>query len=162
LSLTAPNSLLHMLGEAQAGTQEARAFSERVFPLARTEQEGKARSFYEEQIKELNDKITSIKSQRQGLLDSRLNDLIPPERTYSLTKPQKELDKIKAQHDWDAAKRSLDLDTKKYNLAVQQFGQQTKYQKGQLGLQKSAQQLQQQKINQQAKQWADKFGLDQQ
>src|SRR5215467_2160589 len=38
LSMTAPNNLTHALANAEAGVQEANAFSGRVFPLVQTEQ----------------------------------------------------------------------------------------------------------------------------
>ena len=132
LASTAPNSLLHMLADSQAGTQEARAFSEQVFPLMRTEQEAKARGYFEDQIKSLNDQITSINSQRQGLATDKLNDMIKDERTFQLNQKQYELDKLKSDRDWKASQHSLHNEDQRIKQTQQQINWQKTQEAAQL------------------------------
>lgn len=122
LAMTAPNSLLHMLGNAQAGVQEANAFSGRVFPLVRTEAEANARNTFESNIKDLNSQIDALEGSKQGEINGRVNDLLTSERQFQLNQNQLGLDKLKAGRDWQATLRSLKNDDARLALARKQFG----------------------------------------
>lgn len=117
LASTAPNVLLHSLASAEAGTQEARAFSGKVMPLVRTEQEANARSFFENQIKDLNSQIATLEASKSGKKNDRLNELLQQERTFSLNQNQAALDKIKSDRDWLATKRSLHNEDQRITMA---------------------------------------------
>jgi hypothetical protein len=121
LAMTAPNMLLHQLADAQAGTQEARAFSENVFPLVQTEETAKSKGFFEDQIAKLNDEISTIQGSKQGKVNSRLNDLITQERGFKQQEAQMALDKLKASRDWQATQRTLNNDTARLKLAQASF-----------------------------------------
>ena len=122
LSLVAPNSLLHMLGEQEAGVQEANAFSGKVFPLVQTEQEANARNFFENQIKDLDAQIGVLEGSKQGKVNDRLNTLLQQEREFDLNLKQQALDKLKANRDWQATVRSLKNDDARLAMAKKQFG----------------------------------------
>lgn len=121
LASTAPNQLLHTLANAEAGTQEARAFSEKVFPLVRTEEEAKARGFFEDQIKDLNNQISTLEGSKQGKVNDRLNTLLQSEREFSLNQNQQALDRLKANRDWQATLRSLHNDDQRLSMAKKDF-----------------------------------------
>lgn len=117
LASTAPNVLLHSMANAEAGTQEARAFSGKVFPLVRTEQEANARGFFENQIKDLNAQIATLEASKSGKKNDRLNELLQQERTFALNQNQGALDKLKANRDWQATLRSLHNDDQRLSMA---------------------------------------------
>jgi len=122
LASIAPNSLLHGLANAQAGTQQARAFSERVFPAMRTEQIANARNTFESQIDDLRKQIDSITSQRGTLIDQKLTDLQTAQKDWDLKQAQLKLDQLKADRDWEATKRQLHNDDIRLKISQKQFG----------------------------------------
>lgn len=122
LAQIAPNQLLHGLANAQAGTQQARAFSERVFPAMRTEEVSKARGYFEDQIKDLRKQIDSINSQSSTLVSQRFKDLQAAEREYALAQENLKLDRLKADRDWEATQRSLHNEDVRLGLAKKEFG----------------------------------------
>lgn len=162
LASVAPNSLIHMLTMAQAGVQEANAFSQRVFPLVQTEQEANARNTFESQIKDLNDQINTLEGSKQGKINDRLNSLLADERTFAASQAQQKLDQLKADRDWQATQKSLTLQQQRDAEAKKEFAWQKAYQTGQLGLQKTSQKIQVAKLNQQAANQAARLGLDKQ
>jgi hypothetical protein len=91
---------LHTLGYAQAGVQEARAFAGRVFPLVRTEQQARARSYYQDQVKELQDQVTKIRATKSSKVNARFNELQAQEREFQLNKATQELARLDAHHRW--------------------------------------------------------------
>jgi hypothetical protein len=121
LASQAPNSLLHMLGAAEAGTQEANAFSGKVFPLVRSESESSARAGFESQIKDLNSQIDTLEGTKTGKVNDRLNSLLQDERTFQLNQSQQALDKLKANRDWQATVRSLHNDDQRLSMAKKEF-----------------------------------------
>lgn len=130
---------LHTLGYAQAGEQQAQAFSGQVFPVMRTEQTAQARSYYEDQIKATRQKIDDLNSQRGGLVNTRLNDLtkqqldyqlqqhqqaldkLNADRTFTLSSKTAKLDQIKANRDWQATLTTMRHDQERIDLSKRQF-----------------------------------------
>ena len=109
--------LLHALGGAQAGVQQAQAFAGQVFPLLRTEQEADARSSFAKQRTELQQQIDQLRTQRSSTISQRFFDRQQQERQYQLDKANLELDKIKSNRDWKATLKSLKLDAARVQLA---------------------------------------------
>jgi hypothetical protein len=109
--------LLHSLGMAEAGKQEAAAFSGKVFPLLRTEQEADVTSSFAKQISELRGKLGDLQSQRTSAINSRFFDRQDAERKYQLDVKQQQLDKVKADRDWKATLKSLAADSARLKLA---------------------------------------------
>jgi len=153
LSMTAPNNLTHALANAEAGVQEANAFSGRVFPLVQTEQTANMKNFFETQISDLNKQVATLEGSKQGLKNTRLNDLLTQERQFQQSQAQLGLDKQKANRDWIATQHTLHNDDKRLSMAQTQYNRQ-------FGLQTKAQTLEQQRINLQAKQQAARLKLD--
>lgn len=116
----APNALIHSLGNAQAGVQEAQAFSGKVFPLLRTEEEGKARGTFEAQIKEAQDAINAIEGQKTSRTNTRFAELQSKQHQYDLDAANHALDVLKANRDWQATLRSLHNDEARIKIAQQQ------------------------------------------
>jgi len=106
LSMTAPNQLTHALANAEAGVQEANAFSGQVFPLIQTEQTANMKNYFETQIKDINDQISTLEGSKQGAINSRLNDLLEKERTFQQNQTQINLQKQKDALDAKLALRS--------------------------------------------------------
>lgn len=113
---TASGQLLHTLGYAQAGEQEAQAFAGRVFPLVRTEETAKARSYYEDKITEIQKEIAQLEGSKSSKVNARLLELQTAERTYALQLAQQNLDKTKAEHDWNAQTKTLANDANRIKL----------------------------------------------
>lgn len=113
--------MLHTLGYAQAGEQEAQAWAGKVMPLLHTEQQATARQYFEDQKKTIQGQITALKATAGDKINTRKNELLLAERTYALQKTQQALDKIKNQHDWQATKRTLANDDKRLKLSQRQF-----------------------------------------
>lgn len=122
LASIAPNELLHGLANAQAGVQEARAFSGRVFPAMRTEQVANARGYFEDQVRDIRKQIDQINASRSSLTNTRFQELQTKEREYALQQAQLALDKLKADRDWEATQRTLHNEDTRLNLAKKQFG----------------------------------------
>jgi hypothetical protein len=78
------------------------------------------RSKYETDIQDLQNKIAAAKGTRGGLINTKLNDLLDKERTYSLQSAQQKLDNVKAAHDWQATIHTLKNDDKRLALAGDQ------------------------------------------
>jgi len=128
---------LHTLAFGQAAVGEANAFAGRVLPLLSTEQQSQARSYYEDQITELNKQITDLKAQRGTKVNAKLNELLVQERTFQLDKAQQALDKLKANRDWIASKKTLAQQKKTTDMAVQEFQlEKAKFEAEQTGLYK--------------------------
>lgn len=105
---------LHTLGIAQAGVQSANAFAGQVFPLLRTEQTANARTFYENQIKDLNTKITDLRSQAPAQINSRQQQIEAQQLDYQMKVAQFKLDALNAHRDYQL-KVSEDAATKVQN-----------------------------------------------
>src|SRR5262245_41700160 len=71
LALLGAGQQLHTLAYAQAGVQEANQFSGQIMPLVRTEQMASVRNQFEDQIREYNEQITALKSQRGAQVNKR-------------------------------------------------------------------------------------------
>jgi hypothetical protein len=114
---TGAGQLLHSLALAQAGKQEAAAFSGKVFPLLRTEQEADARSVFGKRIADLRGSLSDLQSQKTSAINSRFFERQKAEREYELDKQTMELNKVKADRDWKATLKSLAQDNAKLKLA---------------------------------------------
>lgn len=117
---------LHTLGYAQAGEQQAQAFAGQVFPVLRTEEEAKARNYFEDQIKTIRGRIDDLNGQKSTLVDSRYNDLHQQQLQHDLQTAQLNLDRVKANRDWQATLRTLKNDEARITLSKKQFGLDTK------------------------------------
>ena len=122
LASVAPNQLLHGLANAQAGTQQARAFSEKVFPAMRTEQIANARNTFESQINDLRQQIDQITGQRGTLIDQKFTDLQAAQRDWDLKQAQLKLDQLKADRDWQATQHQMANDDKRLKISQGAFG----------------------------------------
>lgn len=149
--------MLHTLGYAQAGEQEAQAWAGRVFPLVHTEEQAKARGFFEDKKRELQDQITSLKQSAGSKIEQRKNDLLVQERTFQLQKTQQALDSLKASHDWKATLRQLKNDDARVTLAQKQ---QALDEAGTTGTYKGKPTLAAKQLTAQEKQQAAQLGLD--
>jgi hypothetical protein len=110
---------LHTLAYAQAGEQQAQQFAGQVFPLIRTEQMASARNQFEEQIREYEEQITALKSQKGAQVNKRYNELRTQELQYGLQRAQFQLDKLDKQRTYNLQvkeakelKRQNDIDNK--------------------------------------------------
>jgi hypothetical protein len=151
LSNLGAGQMLHTLGYAQANEGEAQAFAGQVFPLIQTEQQAQSTKYFEDQKKTLQDQITQLKSGAGDKIAARKDELTASERTFALQKTQAALDKIKSQHDYAIALRTMKNDDARVAIA-----------KGQLGVQKTGQQLQARSLTLQEKRQAQQMGLSQQ
>jgi len=115
-------ALLHGLGAASAGVQEAANWSGKVFPLMMSEKIAASKAGYDSQIKEIEDHIAQLKGTRGGAVSSRFNELQTSERQYQLQQAQTQLEKLKANRDWQATIHTLKNDDKRLALASQQYG----------------------------------------
>jgi hypothetical protein len=86
--------LLHSLAHAEAGKQEAAAFSGKVFPLLRTEQEADARATFGKRIAELRGSLSDLQSQKTSAINSRFFERQKAEREYELNKQEMQLKKV--------------------------------------------------------------------
>jgi len=116
LARQGPTQMLHTLMFAQAGEQAARAFSGQVLPMVQVEQEAKARAYYQDQIKQLQDQITSIQSQKGSQVQQAINDMTVRERQYQLDLATQKLNALNAQRDWRDKTRSFNEQVRKDNL----------------------------------------------
>ena len=156
LASVAPNQLLHGLANAQAGTQQARAFSERVFPAMRTEQIANARNTFESQINDLRQQIDQITGQRGTLIDQKFTDLQAAQRDWDLKQAQLKLDQLKADRDWQAAQHQMANDDKRLRITQGQLRLQTAGVTGKLGGKPTLAAI---KVSNQAIQAANKLGM---
>ena len=122
LSMTAPNALTHALANAEAGVQEANAFSGQVFPLIQTEQTANMKNYFETQIKDINDQISTLEGSKQGAINTRLNDLLEKERTFQQNQQQINQQKIKDQRDYQIALRTQHNQDIQTRIAQQEAG----------------------------------------
>jgi len=109
--------LLHSLALAQAGKQEAAAFSGQVFPLLRTEQEADVRSTFGKRIAELRGQLSDLQAQKTSAINSRFFERQKAEREYELSKQEMQLKKIAQDRDWKATLKSLAQDNARLKLA---------------------------------------------
>lgn len=133
------SSMLHSLGIAQAGVQEANQFAGQVFPALQTEEQAKNTQFYEDQIKTLQGQIDTNNASKSDLVNKNVSDLTNQERQYKLQLAQQSLDKLKAKRDWAAAQASIHSTKLRDALATQaakRAGIQIGLQKQQFGLTK--------------------------
>lgn len=144
--------MLHTLAYGQADVGAANAFAGRVFPLVQTEQTAEARQHYETQIKEIQDQITQLESQKSSQINKGVTDALIQERQFALQKASQALDEVKAKHDWQASLRSLKQEDKRIKLAQGQFGETKKEFKVTASLEKK-------KLTVQEKQFAQQLGL---
>jgi len=114
---TGAGQLLHSLALAQAGKQEAAAFSGKVFPLLRTEQEADARSVFGKRIADLRGSLSDLQASKTSSINSRFFERQKAEREYELSKQEMELKRISADRDWKATLKSLAQDNAKLKLA---------------------------------------------
>lgn len=147
--------MLHTLAYGQADTGAAQAFAGKVFPLVQTEQTAQARQHYETQIKEIQDQITQLESQKSSQINKGVTDALIQERQYALQKAQQSLDETKAKQDHQAALRSLKQEDKRIKLAQDQFSQQKT-------TDKRSYTLETKKLSVQEKQFAQQLGLSNQ
>jgi hypothetical protein len=105
--------MLHTLAYGQADVGAANAFAGRVFPLVQTEQTAEARQHYETQIKEIQDQISQLESQKSSQINKGVSDAMIAERQYALQKAQQSLEEVKAKHDWQASLKSLKQEDKR-------------------------------------------------
>lgn len=113
--------LLHTLGYAQAGVQEAQAFAGKVFPLVQTEQVAQSKAHYQDLIDAAQKNIDQIKAQKGDLVNQRVDALTAQNQQYAIQVAQQKLDSLKAAHDWAATKHQLTNDDKRVKMAQQQF-----------------------------------------
>jgi hypothetical protein len=116
---------LHTMLYAESGVQEALAFSGRVMPLLRTEQMASVRNQFEDQIREYQDQITALKSQKGAQVNKRFNDLRTQELQYGLERAQFALQKLDAKKNYDLAVKKAKADKaesdRQYRLDKQTF-----------------------------------------
>lgn len=103
-------SLLTAQGMRDSALAEAEAFSGRVFPLMRKEQEEDTRRHYTTQIESAQKEIAQLKKMKPGLISERTRQRLLEERGY-------QLERAKAQRDWELSKFSANLETKKLTEA---------------------------------------------
>src|SRR5215471_1419257 len=120
---------LHTMMYAQAGEQQAQQFAGQVFPLVRTEQMASARNQFEDQIRQYQDQITSLQSQRGAQINKRFNDLRTQELQYGLDRANLQLSKLNDQKNYNLevrkakdarveANRTYGLDKQQLNLDI--------------------------------------------
>lgn len=102
--------MLHALASAQAGAQEAQNFAGEVFPALRTEETANRDRFFQEQIREAENQVASLESQKGPKTTARLNELLGAERSFGL-------DKLKSDRDWQATLRTLKNDEERMRMA---------------------------------------------
>lgn len=131
-SAEAPNQQLHDIGIGRAGVDQMANFAGRVFPLIRVQKQLETRQGYEDKIKEIQGEIAKIKGQRQGSINTKLNDLITSERTFQLQKAQQRLDQLKTAHDWQTQLHAFKNDDARLHLLQDQYKTDTALKKGEL------------------------------
>jgi hypothetical protein len=112
-------NMMHGLGLAQADTEEAQQFAGQVFPALRTEQQAKSNSFFQDQIKTLQNQITQNEAGKSALTNSKLTDLLNNERSFRLNVAQAAEAKLKDKHDWQATQAQLHADDVRLGLSKQ-------------------------------------------
>ena len=133
---------LHTLAYAQAGEQQAQQFAGQVFPLIRTEQMASARNTFEEQIREYQEQITALKSQRGAQVNKRYNELRTQELEYGLSRATYQLQKLDSQRDYnfkvkEAKAQKVEAD-RQYKMDRQQLDHQIAKDRNDYQLQKRA------------------------
>jgi hypothetical protein len=117
-------SQLHTLGYAQAGVQAAQAFSGQVFPMLRTEQTAAARNFFENQIADLQNKITDIRASAPAQTNARYTDILEKKMQYQLDNARLQLDKLNATRTYNeqvrADKAAAKAANRQYTISKQQ------------------------------------------
>jgi hypothetical protein len=117
---------LHTLAYAQAGEQQAQAFAGQVFPLVRTEQMASVRNQFEDQIREYEDQIVALKSQKGAQVNKRYNELRAQELDYGLKRAQQQLEKLDSQRSYNLAVKKAKFDkaesNRTYQLNKQELG----------------------------------------
>jgi hypothetical protein len=125
LAMLGAGQQLHTLAYAQAGVQEASQFSGQIMPLVRTEQMASVRNQFEDQIREYQDQITALKSQKGAQVNKRYNELRTQELQYGLQRATLQLQRIDAQqtHNLEVKKTKAQIAdaNRNYNLDVQQY-----------------------------------------
>ena len=111
--------LLNALGLSQAGSQMAERFAGAVFPAMQTEDEAKARNFFNDKIATAQDQINQINAQKMGLVNDRYSTLLDQERSFELNLQQQKLDKLKSDRDWQVQQHTLRNDDARLALAEQ-------------------------------------------
>lgn len=94
--------MLHSLGLAQAGVQEAQGYAGQVFPALITENEAKSDQYYKDQIKELQDQINKNAGTKSALVDQKKLELLQSERAFRQQILQNKMDRTKMKRDWKA------------------------------------------------------------
>lgn len=110
-------NILHGLGISQANTQEAHQFAGQVFPAMMTEEQNRSRSYFEDQIKTLQDQMSQNAGAKSALIGQDLSDAIDKERTFELNLKSAALEKLKANRDWQATKLQLQHDSARLALS---------------------------------------------
>jgi hypothetical protein len=147
--------LLHTLGYAQAGEQQAQAFAGQVLPLVQTENEATARGHFQDVIAQAQKQIDAIKATKGDLVNQKVNDLTTQERTYALQKAQENLAAIKQKQDHLATVHTLANDDARLKLSQGQFA-------AQKAAQAATTKLNQQRLTDQEKQFQQQLGLTKQ
>ena len=116
---------LHTLAYAQAGEQVAQQFAGQIFPLVRTEQMATVRSKFQDQIKDYQDQIVALKSQKGAQVNKRYTELRTQELQYGLDRAQYQLSKLDDQRNYNLevkkAKAAKADNAVKNKLAQQQY-----------------------------------------
>jgi hypothetical protein len=137
------SGMLHGLGMAMSGAQEAEQFAGQVFPAMQTEQQANSDSYYNDQIKTLQGQIAANEGTKSELTNSKLGDLLQKERDFKLQTTQAKLDKLKSQRDWKVQQQQIassKLSGKMSKAAAKRAGIS-------LGLQEQSQKMSQKRLN---------------
>jgi hypothetical protein len=125
LSYLGAGQQLHTMAYAQAGVQYAQGFAGQVMPLVRTEQMATTRNMFEEQVREYQEQITALKSQRGAQVNKRFNELRTQELEYGLQRATYQLDKLNKKRLYDlevkTAKQEKAQADRQYKLDKQTF-----------------------------------------
>lgn len=128
--------MLETMGLGQADVAAAEAFSGRVLPMMKAEEEGRTRRGYDEQISKLKSEIAQIKSQRGRGINKRYADLLTQEREFALQQ-------LQGNRDYQIAQGTLGLQTSgqefEQQFAYDQLAQEANISYAQLGADVAAQ-----------------------
>jgi hypothetical protein len=114
--------LLHTLGYAQAGEQAAQAFAGTVMPLVQTQEQAKARNYFEDQKKDLQSQIDVLKASAPAKIEARKQELTAAERTFGLAKESADTEKARVGVDERTRKNNLLIANRTYQLQKAQQG----------------------------------------
>jgi hypothetical protein len=99
--------VLGALGSGLANTTEAQQFAGQVFPALNTEDVAKSDSYYNNQMKTLNDQIAANAATKSDLVGKNFNDLLQNERQFTQQQLQLKMDQTKMKRDWQIQQEQL-------------------------------------------------------